>query len=54
MLPMPVVGLGSDTALCGNNSLVLDAGNPGATYLWSTGEITREIEIYPGGRGNHG
>lgn len=48
MYPLPVVNLGPDTALCGNNSLVLDAGNPDATYLWSTGEITREIEVYPG------
>jgi gliding motility-associated-like protein len=48
MYPLPLVNLGADTALCGNNSLVLDAGNPGATYLWSTGETTREIEVYPG------
>jgi gliding motility-associated-like protein len=48
MYPLPLVNLGSDTALCGNNSLVLDAGNPDATYLWSTGETTREIEVYPG------
>jgi len=48
MYPLPVVDLGADTALCGNNSLVLDAGNPDATYLWSTGETTREIVVYPG------
>jgi gliding motility-associated-like protein len=48
MYPLPLVNLGADTALCGNNSLVLDAGNPDATYLWSTGETTREIEVYPG------
>ena len=48
MYPLPVVNLGGDTALCGNNSLILDAGNPDATYLWSTGETTREIEVYPG------
>jgi gliding motility-associated-like protein len=48
MQPFPSVNLGKDTALCGNYSLILDAGNPGATYLWSTGETTREIEVYPG------
>ncbi len=29
MYPMPIVNLGTDTSLCGNNSLLLDAGNPG-------------------------
>lgn len=48
MYPMPVINLGADTALCGNNSLILDAENPDASYLWSTGESTREIEVYPG------
>ncbi len=48
MHPLPVVNLGNDTALCGNNSLLLDAGNPDATYLWSTGGTTREIEVYQG------
>jgi gliding motility-associated-like protein len=48
MYPLPVVDLGNDTVLCGNRSIVLDAGNPGATYLWSTGEVTREIEVFAG------
>ena len=48
MHPMPVVDLGPDTALCGSNSLILDAGNPGATYLWSTGETSSQIEVYAG------
>jgi hypothetical protein len=30
---LPVVSLGADTTVCG--SLVLDAGNAGASYLWS-------------------
>ena len=42
VLAQPVVNLGSDTVLCGS-SLVLDAGNPGATYLWSTGEVSQSI-----------
>ena len=32
--PVPVVDLGIDTAFCNGNSLVLDAQNSGATYLW--------------------
>jgi gliding motility-associated-like protein len=35
--------LGNDTTLCTGQQLVLDAGNPGATYLWSTGATTRTI-----------
>jgi len=34
--------------LCGQASLILDAGNPGANYLWSTGETTRQVEVYAG------
>lgn len=30
----PAVALGNDTAICGDH-LILDAGNPGMTYLWS-------------------
>ena len=33
-VPNPVVNLGPDTAVCGG--ILLDAGNPGSTYLWST------------------
>jgi gliding motility-associated-like protein len=46
--PVPVVNIGNDTTLCGQNSLTLDAGNPGSTYLWSTGETTQQITVYPG------
>jgi hypothetical protein len=43
--PLPVVSLGNDTTLCYYHVLYLDAGNPGATYLWSTGETTRTIMV---------
>lgn len=33
--PNPVVDLGNDTATCEGISLLLDAGNPGSTYLWN-------------------
>ncbi|MBN4051355.1 T9SS type A sorting domain-containing protein, partial [bacterium AH-315-M05] len=39
--PGPVVDLGNDTTVC--DSVQLDAGNAGATYLWSTGETTQTI-----------
>jgi len=43
---LPEVDLGSDTSLCGDESLVLDAGPDGQYFNWSTGEITREITVY--------
>jgi PKD repeat protein len=45
--PSPSANLADDTAGCG--SVVLDAGNPGATYLWSTGAITRTINVTSSG-----
>lgn len=41
----PDVNLGSDTTICSNTPLVLDAGFPGSTYEWSTGETTRTISV---------
>jgi hypothetical protein len=42
---MPIIALGADTSICGVNTMILDAGNPGSTYMWSTGETTQTIEI---------
>ena len=39
------VALGNDTTICTGNSLNLDAGNPGGTYLWSTGATTQTITV---------
>ena len=39
----PVVNLGADKSICSNTPATLDAGNPGATYLWSTGATTQTI-----------
>jgi hypothetical protein len=36
----PVVNIGHDTTLCSNQSITLDAGNPGCNYLWSNLETT--------------
>jgi gliding motility-associated-like protein len=46
--PTPVVDLGNDTTLCGAMSLILDAGNSGSTYLWSTGDVTQTIQVFVG------
>ena len=46
MLTLPiVVNLGKDTTLCPWNTVLLDAGNPGMSYLWSTGATTRTIMV---------
>jgi hypothetical protein len=42
---LPLVELGRDTTLCYYHQLLLDAGNPGATYLWSTGETSPTILV---------
>lgn len=49
--PMPVIAL-PDTALCVEQTLTLDAGNPGSTYLWSTGATTQQI-VLSGTSGAH-
>ncbi|MEN9369175.1 MAG: hypothetical protein RI952_40 [Bacteroidota bacterium] len=41
----PVVNLGIDRAICTNDAITLDAGNAGATYLWSTGATTQTIVV---------
>ena len=45
MNELPVVDLGEDITTCANQTVILDAGNPGAAYLWSTGETTQTIEV---------
>jgi len=47
--PLPTVDLGNDSSVCMRNSLVLDAGNPGASYLWSTGETNQTISVNSAG-----
>jgi hypothetical protein len=42
---LPVADLGEDLVLCGETQYFLDAGNPGATYLWSTGQTTQTIVV---------
>ncbi len=44
-LPSPVLELGPDTLICGSGPLVLNVGQPGATYLWSTGSTDSTIAV---------
>ncbi|MGE0590728.1 MAG: PKD domain-containing protein [Cyclobacteriaceae bacterium] len=46
----PIVDLGLPTQnLCSAMPLNLDAGNPGASFLWSTGETTQNISVSTAG-----
>jgi len=42
----PFVNLGNDTIVCANKPLILNAYNPSATYLWSTGATTSSIPVF--------
>ncbi len=39
----PAIHLPADTSLCGSGSMILDAGNDGHIYLWSTGDTTQTV-----------
>jgi hypothetical protein len=44
--PQPYVNLGSsDTMVCVYDTIILDAGNPGASYQWSNGSAERQITV---------
>lgn len=43
--PIPVVNLGEDLEIQACSSIILDADNTGASYLWSTGATTQTIEL---------
>jgi len=38
----PLVELGNDTTICEGESLLLNAGNAGASYVWSNSQITTQ------------
>ncbi|MEM7036198.1 MAG: Ig-like domain-containing protein, partial [Bacteroidota bacterium] len=52
LLPTYSVDLGPDTSICAGDSLLLDAMNGGATYLWNTGETTQTLQIDSAGTYN--
>ncbi len=37
--------IGSDTTVCSGQNVLLNAGNPGSTYQWSTGAQTQTITV---------
>nr|WP_320120332.1 gliding motility-associated C-terminal domain-containing protein [uncultured Marinifilum sp.] len=43
--PVPVIGFGDNLASCDGGDYILDAGNPGSTYVWNTGETTQTITV---------
>jgi hypothetical protein len=47
LLPAPQVDLGPDTTAC--SSLSLNAGNPGSSYVWSTGATGQSINVTASG-----
>lgn len=42
----PIVALGADTAVC--DTVTLDAGNPGSSYLWSSGDTSQTVSVGAG------
>ncbi|WP_430404820.1 T9SS type A sorting domain-containing protein [Fluviicola sp.] len=38
----PLVELGNDTTICEGESLILDAGNAGSSYVWSNSQVTTQ------------
>lgn len=42
---LPTVDIGPNRGVCSGSSLDLDAGNPGATYLWNTSATTQIISV---------
>ncbi len=41
----PTVNIGHDTVVCSPHPVILNAGNAGNTYLWSTGQATQGITV---------
>ncbi|MDM8161589.1 hypothetical protein QUH73_17370, partial [Labilibaculum sp. K2S] len=45
----PIVDLGPDQQECNGNNIMFDAGHPGSTYLWNTGETLQGILVTTSG-----
>lgn len=41
----PVVNLGNDTSICTGAAITLDAGNTGASFLWSNNVTTQTLNV---------
>jgi hypothetical protein len=49
--PTPIVALGPDATVCVFDTLTLDAGNPGSSYIWSNGSTDKIIRVATTGIG---
>lgn len=47
--PLPVVNLGDDTTLCEDQTLLLDAQNPGSAYLWQNNSTDETYSVTKNG-----
>lgn len=47
--PLPIVNLGNDTAFCVGDTLTLNAGNTGASYIWDNAAITQTRSVATSG-----
>jgi len=43
--PSPLVSLGGDQTICQGQTGTLNAGNPGSTYLWNTGQTSQQVTV---------
>jgi gliding motility-associated-like protein len=47
-VPVPIVDLGNDTALCSTATIALNAFQPGASYMWNNSSTIASIVAGPG------
>ncbi len=43
--PTPYIELGNDTAICEGTSIILNAGNQGASYIWQDGSTNQSYTV---------
>jgi gliding motility-associated-like protein len=48
--PLPDITLTKDTSVCSGQSVILDAGNAGSSFLWSTGSTQQSIQAFMQGQ----
>lgn len=53
-IPPPEINLPDTTIMCLGESVVFDATNPNATYLWTNGETGSSINVSPGSSAFYG